>query len=199
MFSLFKKKTAGVIRYYNLIDWWLTAFSDEERKRILELYGQNDLIEGDIFSMSGSATGYLSTMAGWFKTEKDRHIAYKFLQKAEELQTAGSVLDRHFLYQNKKDLYYRFRDVDDFAFDQAVRACEQQIALSLDAVLAFKNEYRHDDLPAHAGYMDLAIIRDKEGDTAEAIRLCELALVQGWSGDWQRRIGRYKNKLAKKS
>lgn len=199
MFSLFKKKPAGAIKYYGLTDWWLTAFSETERKRILEAYGPGGVIEGDILSMSGSAAGYFGTMATWLKNEKDRHIAYKLLEKAEELAPAAPVLDRHFLYQNKKDIYYRFRDMDDFALARAIEACEQQIAISAKAAEAFRNEYEDEALPLHIGYTDLAIIREKEGHLEDAILLCEAALAQKWGGDWERRIERYKKKLTKQS
>lgn len=195
MFSLFKKKPGGAIKYYGLTDWWLTAFSDTERKRIIEAYGPGGLVEGDILSMSGSVTGYLSTMAGWLKTEQDRNIAYKLLEKAEALEASAPVLDRHFLYQNKKDIYYRFRDVDSFALARAIKACEQQIAISAEAAEAFRKEYGDQELPSHVGYMDLAIIREKEGRLEDAIQLCEAALAQKWGGDWEKRIERYRGKL----
>ena len=195
MFTLFGKKPAGAIKYYGLSDWWLTTFNTAEKKRIVEVYGPGGVTEGDILSMSGSATGYLSTMAGWFKNEQDRHIAYKLLEKAEALASSAPVLDRHFLFQAKNEIYYRFRDIDDFALERAIKACEQQIAISTEAADAFKKEYPDQELPGHVGYIDLAIIREKEGRLEDAIRLCEGALAQNWSGDWEKRIERYKSKL----
>lgn len=36
--------------------------------------------------------------------------------------------------------------------------------------------------------MPPSTLADKRGDDAEVIRLCELAGVQGWAGEWERRI-----------
>jgi len=52
-------------------------------------------------------------------------------------------------------------------------------------------------LPRHVGFDQLAIIREKQHDYAEAIRLSELAMKQGWNGDWEARIARCEKKLAK--
>ena len=49
-------------------------------------------------------------------------------------------------------------------------------------------------LPAHTGFEQLAIIRERDKDYDEAILLCEEALRHGWSGDWQKRIVRCKSK-----
>ncbi len=53
------------------------------------------------------------------------------------------------------------------------------------------------ELPRHTGYEQLAIIREKEKDHPEAIRLCGEAMAQGWNGDWEKRIQRCKAKLSK--
>ena len=54
-----------------------------------------------------------------------------------------------------------------------------------------------DYLPAHHGFQQLAIIREREKDYAEAIRLCREAMAQGWGGEWEKRIARCENRLAK--
>ncbi len=43
----------------------------------------------------------------------------------------------------------------------------------------------------------LAIVREKQKNYTEAIRIAKEALSQGWSGDWERRIVRCKNKLTR--
>jgi hypothetical protein len=44
------------------------------------------------------------------------------LKKAEIHKDELELLDLHFYYQNKMQFYYRFRKIDDFAFDVAVQA-----------------------------------------------------------------------------
>lgn len=46
-------------------------------------------------------------------------------------------------------------------------------------------------LPEHVGYKQLSIIYSKQGEFEEAISICQQALAQGWSGDWEARIQRY--------
>ena len=200
MFNVFKKKPGGQIEYYGLTDWWLATFSPQERKDIGEIFqpigfSKNGLTEGEISYTSGSATQLLYSLAGWFNDKSQRTISYRLLKKAEELAQDASVFDRHFLYQTKIEIYYRFRDIDTFALSRAIKACEQQIAMNTQAAKAFKKEYPDEQLPSHVGFKQLTIIRDKEDKTDEAIKICEEALKQGWSGDWQKRIQRYQKKI----
>jgi tetratricopeptide (TPR) repeat protein len=224
----FNEKLGGLIKYYGLTDWWLATFTADERHKIVETYqpmgftfewlveeasdelveeasdelvegASDELTEGEVQFSSGSATDLLSGLAGWFKNESDRRIAYRLLGKAEELLEKADVLEKHFMYQAKIQIYYRFRDVDDFALQKAVEACEQQIFISDGAAKTLKEEYGGQVLPAHVGFEQLAIIREKEGRIEEAIKLCEQALKEGWSGNWERRITRYEKRRPKLS
>jgi tetratricopeptide (TPR) repeat protein len=206
------EELGGLIKYYGLTDWWLATFTADERHKIVETYqpmgftfeslvgeASDELTEGEVHFSSGSATELLSGLAGWFKNELDRRVAYRLLNKAEELSEEADVLVKHFMYQAKIQIYYRFRYVDDFALQKAVEACEQQISISDGAARAFKEEYGGQVLPAHVGFEQLAIIREKDGRIEEAIGLCEQALKEGWSGNWERRITRYEKKRPKLS
>lgn len=164
------------------------------------------------------ATDLLTSLAGWFNNPRDRHLAKQMLLHAEALSAGSRVLTRHFLYSQMIEVFYRDRDTDPRALSIAIRACEQQIALAPQAIKAFRRDYerlnkrladfdrragRKPDppppfqLPSHRGYKQLCIIREKEGNLTEALRLARQALRQGWSGDWERRIERYQRKLSK--
>ena len=80
---------------------------------------------GDITHASGTPAGLLSALAGWFRKKEDKSIAFRIIEKAEELAPQADVLDRHFLYQAKIQTYYPFRDEDDIALRRAIEACEQ--------------------------------------------------------------------------
>ena len=116
----------------------------------------------------------------------------------EELAAQAEVLERHFLYQAKIQTYYPFRDEDDFALPRTIEACEQQIRMSLEAAKAFREKYRG-ELPAHIGYQQLAIIREKQGNFESAINISQKACDEGWVGDWKNRIERCKKKVAKQA
>jgi hypothetical protein len=51
-------------------------------------------------------------------------------------------------------------------------------------------------LPEHVGYKQLAIIRERAGDYAEALRLSKEAKREKWAGDWENRIARLEKKSA---
>jgi hypothetical protein len=109
------KKIGGVIGYYGLADWWLATFTEEERRYMEQTFqpmsvgiggGQSSsLTTGQIISKSRSACGFLGTFAGWFHNANDRHLAYRILDKAE--QVPGDTLDRHFMYHQMIKTYYR--------------------------------------------------------------------------------------------
>jgi len=68
----------------------------------------------------------------------------------------------------------------------------------LEAARAFREKYPG-ELPAHVGYQQLAIIREKQGDIDGAINISQKASEEGWAGDWENRIERCKKKLAKRA
>lgn len=199
-------KVEGEIGYFNLTEWWLSTFTEVERNHIESVYRPlgcslddetpRPLTQGQISWSSGSASKLLYGLASWFYNPVDRYIAHRILAKAEELaESSGDVLDLHFTYHAMIQIYYKDRDAGPVALNDAIVACEKQIALSPKTIEAFKKEFPDHPLPNHLGFTQLAIIREKQGDYIEAIRLSKLAMEQGWSGDWEDRITRYEKKL----
>lgn len=194
-----QKRVKGSIGYFGLGEWWLSTFSDEERRYIQSKYqpmgsSGDSLTTGEISYNNETAVRLLYILACWLSKKEDRPIAYKMLEKAEELVKADTpVLDIHFLYSQKITIYYKGREKPDF-MARAIEACKQQIELAQAAAKAFKTEWRNSSLPAHKGYEQLAIILEKQKRFEEAIELCTMAEEQGWAGDWGKRIGRLKRK-----
>lgn len=74
----------GLIRYFNLEDWWLSEFNDVERLRLIETYGER-LIEGNITSTSQTIEGFLKALASFWKpTPQDMHLAARILEKSKK-------------------------------------------------------------------------------------------------------------------
>ena len=195
----------GLIGYYGLTDWWLSTFTEEERKEIQAVrptlvVGDNEDIIVSERAYPGSTTGWLenglSSLAIEFIGSKEMDIAARLLAKAEEAGGA-KLLDRHFAYQGMAQAYYRHRNDDPEALDLAIDACKKQIRLGPEAAKVFLAEDTEDYLPAHHGFQQLAIIREREKDYAEAIRLCREAMAQGWGGEWEKRIGRSEKRWAR--
>lgn len=194
-------KIGGHIGYFGLDEWWLSAFSEEERQHILDVHqplgtGDNSLVNGSISYASQTPVGLLSALAGWLSKPQDRSLAHRTLAKAEELATSASALDRHFLYLQEIKVYYKDRD-DPAMMQAAIIACEKQISLGPEAAEAFLAEYPSQPLVSHTGFEQLAIIREKQGDYQGAISLSEEAQRQGWAGDWENRIKRCRKKAAR--
>ena len=197
LLDVFKRHNpvGGEIGYRKLNEWWSTAFTNAERSRIMEVFrplgsGNSALLEGNILSSSQSTLSFLTDLAGWFKKDCDRPIGYKILAKAEQLvPSSTSVLDRHFFYQAKIEMYYADRN-DPRHLVEAEYACRSQIAISNAAAKAFAKEYPG-ALPEHKGYNQLTIILHDRGARVEAIEIARRALSEGWSGDWPKRIERY--------
>ncbi|MGD8307722.1 MAG: hypothetical protein PVF17_13775 [Ignavibacteria bacterium] len=196
-----KPEIIGEIGYFGLSEWWQNEFSDDEREYIVDKYkplglGNKSLIEGDIYSTSQSAIGLLSGLASWFNSEKDRTISYRALAKAESLLKDNSdILDVHFLFNCKINIYYRHRNIDSDALDIAMEACRKQIEIAPKAKEAFTNNFKTDSLPSHRGYEQLSIIEEKLGNFENVINISKAALDQGWKGDWEKRIKRSEAKL----
>ena len=98
MFGKSLKPPAGFIKYFGLTDWWLTTFTVEEREKIVSTFqplgGPPDsLTAGDVTYSNGTAVGLLSPLAGWFRNAEDRSIAYRIIEKAEELASQANVLE----------------------------------------------------------------------------------------------------------
>lgn len=211
LFDRFKPRPAtpaanseGLLGYFGLTDWWLQAFSDQERALVEERYqpmgmsAERPLTSGAFHSSSQTATHLLSYLAEWVNKPGERHLARCILAKAAELADSENapVLDRHFLQQHILQANYPDRD-DPEAMAAAIRACEGQIALAEQAATAFRAEYPGQPLPQHVGYKQLTIIHDKQGDYDAAITLCKRARAQGWNGDWDTRIARLEKKAGK--
>jgi tetratricopeptide (TPR) repeat protein len=203
-----KPKIEGYIGYFRLEQWWLSVFDDKEREYIERTFQplstaphNRPLTKGTIDKTTQSAGALLGALAGWFKKPEDIHIADRIADKALELvRSQNDVLDHHFVLLAAIQVYYKERDVLPGALDKAIAACEEQISIAPKAAQAFKkNRFLQGRLPTHTGYEQLAIIRDKQGGFAEAVRLCEQAQKQGWDGDWDKRIARYGKKIAKQS
>jgi tetratricopeptide (TPR) repeat protein len=196
------QQAEGIIGFYGLSDWWFTEFTEAERRYIERKYspmGTGDnakpLTHGKILESTGRASQLLWGLATWFKKPTDFRIAERILKKAEE--AALDPVDLHYTYQQMIQVYYRAREIEPKALDNANDACKKQVHISSQVSEKMKSEYPSLKLPSHVGYKQLAIILEKQKNYAEAIQLLKQAQDQGWKGDWEERIARCEKKLPK--
>ncbi len=192
-------KVGGYIGYMGLSDWWFETFPEKQRKYMENKFNPLDgsgetLTKGKIINIQRSHSGLLCDLSGWFNTKKDIRLAIKIINKAEELLPQNDRIDiKHFLFQNKIEIYYKDRD-NVKSFDMAITACEQQIAISEQAAKYFKGK---GSIPSHKGYEQLCIIRHKQNRPYDVVDLSIKANSQGWHGDWESRMRRSRIMLEK--
>lgn len=146
-----------------------------------------------------------------------REVISALLAKHEELaRSRGNVLDLHFVYSAAIETWYARRESEPDALQLAIEACEKQIAIAPQAWGQFvadaeASARRSSELwgetreatflaPSHRGFQQLAIIREKQGDFDEALRLSREAQRQGWRDgkrDWSARIARLEKRAAR--
>lgn len=120
-------------------------------------------------------------------------------------RTSGNkkdAFDKHLDLTFAIEQEYKKRDTDTKALDKTIRLCKEQIEISERAKQAWIKEerdlgIRSTSLPTHKGYTQLSIIFEKQGLFQDAIELAKQAKLQGWSGDWNKRIKRCEAKLLK--
>lgn len=198
-----KNLIKGEIGYYKLTDWWLNNLSEDERKIIFERYqplGGNgsSLLNGEIKKSSQSVLSFFTSLLSWFQDPSLSNIAYKIIEKSEQfISKETDILSKHFYFQAKMQVYYRNRNDDSTALDKAIEACYQQIELSEEAFNAWIEKFGDSIIPTHAGFKQLCIIREKQGNLDEVIKLSQNAINNGWSGDWEKRIEKCSKKMNK--
>lgn len=122
------------------------------------------------------------------KTEqfvKEKGVLGKFasLWQVIESSWGGSMPD-----------WQRAEDIDTLSL--CIQASLQQIEMSKKVKSSFKRKYPGEDLPFHAGFTRLHIIREKQGLYEKALVICMEGDKQGWGGDWERYIKRLTRKIA---
>ena len=108
-------------------DWWTDAFTQEERATIEGVFAPTGGGTAENLARSTNPNR-LGTLAEYLKKEHLRHLGYKLLDRADRLVNENvPVLDLHFYFAVRGGFYYRWRDHDPFALDEAVKSFQRQI------------------------------------------------------------------------
>jgi len=196
-----KLKVAGDLKFYGLEDWWFTTLTTDERESIVQRF--SDKVYGPVpLASSANAANFLWGWASDFtKTPNDRVIARKILTLAlDRARAEKHILDEHFALQGLIEVWYRDRDELPGALDQAIAACEAQIAIAEKAAKAFRREYKDHPTPVpptHRGYEQLRIIREKQKRYDDASTLALDKKRTGWADDVSDYVAKMNDKKAK--
>jgi hypothetical protein len=84
------EKVEGLIAFYKLQEWWLSAFTVGEREYIDNRYqtmggSPHALTQGTILERQQPAPEFLNGLNTWFRSGKDSSIAERIHQKIIEL------------------------------------------------------------------------------------------------------------------
>lgn len=199
-----KPITGGLIGKYGLQDWWSGTFTEEERQYLIlhsqKVFGVNHqwLIEGETPLFAGRTAGEaLLAVVRMMSKPIDRFFHVRMLEEARRQAISHDDLRLlWWIYVALIQIHYVERDQREDAFNLAIEACEQMISLG-PAYLHLCKEQKIDLPREHLGFKQLAIIREKEGNYQEVLRLCQQALTEGWPGDWSKRAARCERKIAK--
>lgn len=192
MLSFFRRKTEPKPTG----DWWADTFTPGERAAIKNVFKPMGMMSAESLARSTNPVN-LGNLSDYLKKERVRHLGYKLLDRADSLVNANvPLIDLHFYFAVRGGFYYRWRDHDPFALDEAVESFQRQISLGASVAQFFREDKNWGFLPAHAGYRQLRIIEEKRGNWASARALCEQAKAEGWADDWDHHITRIDKKLA---
>ena len=114
----------------------MSEFSDEDANYILKTFqplGTSgfSLIEGEVTNLSQSSTFFLSNLSLWFNNDQAKSIGFKIIKKAEDSIILGTdILDLHFLFDSKIQLYYKHRDLEPSMINEVENACIQQFEIA---------------------------------------------------------------------
>ena len=179
--------------------WWHSALTSEEQAIIESAFQPLGNLSAESL-VASTNPGEIGTLVGHLKKGPIRHLGYKLLEYADTLVSENiPVLSLHFYWAARGEFYYRWRDHDNFALEEAVSSFQRQIGLAEYALRVFTEDKQWGFVPAHAGYRQLRIIEEKRGNLTLARALCEQAKSQGWADGWDKLIARIDKKLAKET
>jgi len=201
-----RRRVDGLIRFYELEDWWFDTFSDEERDLIESSYdplgdGTNPLTHGKVTAAdTRSLTQSLLEAARRLPSHSPIDLRERLWRQAEQFaHNTHDPLTLHFLYQDAMLAYYNARDERPDALDRSWEFVMKQVKLAPRAADAYRSAYPGQPLPTHIGYKRLCSVYEKQGRPDMALTYAQSARDQGWASraDWVQRIATYEDRIAK--
>lgn len=188
--SLFVK-IKGKIKYYSLEKWW-KSLNKDERAIILTTYkagNSKDLINNKISDMEESEIIFLSNLAKWFEKPETYHIALKIINQCEELinNATFSNEDLCYFYNTAIQILYRNRNNHTDALSLAKNYCLKQVSLIL------KN--KNIKFTSPISFQRLVSIYENQKEYYKALDICDKAINNNISGDWEKKMMKLSSRL----
>lgn len=181
-----EREVKGEIAVYNLQDWWLSTFSEEERNFIVAKYNRNEpgpsrLTDINITFSSLHITQFLSTLASWFTKAEYSSIANRIRERMKEeakrnpRNDSGCIRGRHYTTY--------VEDVKDLVRAEQLDEAEELLLELLDAV---ELESKIDNVIPPWYYFELAIVYRKQKEYEKEIETITRYLTQNFGHDYSR-------------
>jgi len=187
----------GEIGFFRLEAWWLSAFSDVERKHVEALYYHPGLVKGKRPLTRGRGPSVYPTVCDLLiamarplvRRAEDRGLASRILGKSEDCAIAkGNMIALHFTYEAMLQLHEKWKKLFGDAEDAAFAACYKQVRIAEAVLEALHDRYPMRPLPVHGGYELMVTLLTEGENYAQAMTICATAKSQGWPGDWVARM-----------
>lgn len=138
----------------------------------------------------------IGDLVSHLKRDDLRSIGYRLIAEGDRLlPTVTNPVDLHFYCGSRGSYFYRFREADSWAMDEAYKSFSAQIALSKTVGPLLRESIGFE--VGHKGFSQMRIIEEKLGNYSAAINLCLLAKRDGWWDNWDHHIERLRRKIAK--
>ena len=170
----------GLVASYGLTEWWLSAFTPEEREVIDERFspslgglGSHSLTRGHVQSYQ-PVTDFLNALAGWFRSEEDAAIATRIRSKIDELAHTNP-LNEPGCYNGRHFTTY-VADVEALKREGRLGEAENLLLRLVDATEAEDGVQKQG--VALGYYEELAIIYRKRNEFANEVAILERLLAR---------------------
>lgn len=194
----------GFISAFNLETWWTTRLTPKERETFVDVLldydpevlhpnyaGSPDSVDSEGNQVSRLSTELDRIVNGPFTRAIYAPIRVKILQLyLLVLEEEGDIFRKHLALTWLGDAYYKMRDIP-LMIEHAVEAYEKCLGMSTEVA---QNLPWDGPLPSHNAAKRLSIIYADWGDYPAALRVNFKMKLEGWNGDWDKRISRIAKK-----
>jgi hypothetical protein len=172
----------GDMAAYGLSEWWLSAFTDEEREYIDNRYQtmggrSHSLTQGERYKTTYPATKFLNELSSWFRSKDDTSIRMRIHEKVIELGNSNPVKKKPGYYQGRHYTTY-VQDVEALKKEKKLDEAEYLLLALIKAVEA---QARHEPSGVIAPwyYKELAKVYHKQKDYTGEIAILERYINAG--------------------
>lgn len=190
------KSGSGVIGYYKMSGFWKSLSSAEQSSiaKHSSVVGRDNMTSGH-FESTQTALGFITSQLTWAKSEHKNTLAKKLIEYGYKIEHDGTLVDRHFFYQDAAAFFY---SIDKFS--DAAKCCLDDIRIFPMYAAPLKRECGG-ELPNIDTFKRLAMSYEKQGEYDLAIGICKQAISHGLSdgtkGNYAGRIERLEKAKAK--